>query len=535
MATIRNKNYFNYLSIILTAVFVFLGLSPALTTPAEAQNRTEQPGTGMRPPSVQKENATATAESVRASHDAIRVTVQDAILMALEHNRALAVEKLRPPIRETYEQQELSVFDPVLNAQVTAGRERGERARSRGGRDPFESDTIAGEVSVRKFFPAGTTVQVEGDSESLETTLNQDPFTQSRVGLSVTQALLRGYGVDVNLATIRQSRLDTQASHYELRGFSETLLGQVESAYWDYALATRQIKIVEESLQLAEQQKKEAEEMIQVGKLAESELVAAQAEIAARRQELIEARSTMEGRRLRLLRLLNPPGVNPFLREVVLLSRPDLQQVALDDIDAHIAVALKMRSDLNQARLGIQRDEIELVKTKNGTLPKMDFFITLGKSGYADSFGGSIGDVSGESYDALAGVRIEYPFYNRSASARQRRSLLNRDQAQRALENLSQLVELDVRTAYIEVQRARQQIFASSETRKLEEEKLRVETEKFRVGRSTNFLVAQAQRDFLLSQLVEVRAVASYLKALTELFRLEGSLLERRGVSASSE
>ena len=303
-------------------------------------------------------------------------------------------------------------------------------------------------------------------------------------------------------------------------------------AYWDYALATRQIKIVEESLQLAEQQKNEAEEMIQVGKLAESEIVAAQAEIAARRQELIEARSAMEVRRLNFLRLLNPPGANPFKREVVLLSRPDLQQITLDDIDSHVGVALEMRPDLNQARLGVQRDDIEIVKTKNGTLPKMDFFIDLGKTGYADSFGGSVSDVSGDSYDALAGIRFEYPFKNRAATARYRRSLLNRDQAQRALENLSQLVELDVRAAYIEVQRARQQISASSETRKLEEEKLRVETEKFRVGRSTNFLVAQAQRDLLLIQLVEVRAIASYLKALTELFRLEGSLLERRGVSA---
>ncbi|MFH1336870.1 MAG: TolC family protein, partial [Candidatus Zixiibacteriota bacterium] len=84
----------------------------------------------------------------------------------------------------------------------------------------------------------------------------------------------------------------------------------------------------------------------------------------------------------------------------------------------------------------------------------------------------------------------------------------------------------------IEVDRARQQISASAETRKLDEEKLRIETEKFRVGRSTNFLVAQAQRDLLLSQVVEVRTVASYLKSLTELFRLEGSLLERRGISA---
>jgi len=522
------KNYKKHLAVMLTAVLFFLFTPIALIVPASAQNRDSyvvKPDMSVRPQSGQRAIEPAMTYPDRAPENSISVTIQDAILMALENNRELAVERISPLIQETLEQQEQAIFDPVLNAEITAERER---ARSNGG-DIYESDTITGEIAVEKFFPAGTTVQLGGGSE---TSFNDDSSAQLRLGLSVTQALLRGYGVEVNLANIRQSRLDTKASLYELRGFSEALLSQVESAYWDYALATRQIIIVEESLQLAEQQKKEAEEMIQVGKLAESEVVAAQAEIASRRQELIEARSTLEVRRLRFLMLLNPPGDNPFKREVVLLSRPDLQQVTLDAIDSHVAVALKMRSDLNQARLGVQRDEIEIVKTKNGTLPKMDFFINLGKTGYAGSFGGSVSDVSGDSYDALAGVRFEYPFKNRAATAIHRQSLLNRDQAQRALENLSQLVELDVRAAYIEVQRARQQISASSETRKLEEEKLRVETEKFRVGRSTNFLVAQAQRDLLLSQLVEVRAVASYLKALTELFRLEGSLLERRGISA---
>jgi len=471
-------------------------------------------------------------DPTRTSENVISVTVQNAILMALENNRSLAVERLNPQILETFEKEEQAIFDPVLTAQIAAGRERGERVRSSGGRDSFSSDTIAAGVALEQFFPAGTVVQVEGSSELLETSLNEDPLAQSRLGLSVTQALLRGYGVEVNLANIRQSRLDTKVSLYELRGFAEALLNQVEAAYWDYALAKRQIAIVAESVHLAEQQMNDTEEMIHVGRVAESELVATQAAIASRRQELIEARSALEVSRLRFLRLLNPPGPNPFKQEVELLSRPDLEQVALDDVDAHVAVALRMRPDLNQAKLNVDRDELEIVKTKNGLLPRMDFFITLGKSGYADSFGGSAGDIGGDSYDALAGVRFEYPLKNRSAQARHSRSLLSRDQAQRALENLSQLVELDVRAAYIEVQRARQQIAASSETSKLEEEKLRIETEKFKVGRSTNFLVDQAQRDLLASQLVESQSIASYLKALTDLFRLEGSLLERRGISA---
>jgi len=452
-------------------------------------------------------------------------------LMSLENNRGLSVQRLIPSIQGTFEQQEQAVFDPTVSALATVDRKRSERADTTG-RSPLDENGLNASIVFEKYFPTGTTVSVEGDFDRLDSSLYNDPFASSRVGLSVTQALLRGYGVRVNLANLQQARLETYASQYELRGFSETVVGRVEFAYWDYALAMQQIKIVEESLQLAEQQKRETEEMITVGKLAESELVATQAAIASRRQELIDARSNMELTRLKLLRLVNPPGPNPFKRQVVLLSRPDLESIRLDPVEGHVAVALKMRPDLNQARLSVQRDNLELVKTKNGLLPRMDFFVTLGKTGYADSFGPSVGHLTGDSYDALAGVRFEYPFHNRSAGAEHRRALLNKEQAEKALGNLEQLVELDVRTAYIEVDRSRQQIAASTETRKLDEEKLRVETEKFRVGRSTNFLVAQAQRDLLLSQVGEVRALATYLKALTDLFRLEGSLLERRGINA---
>ena len=78
----------------------------------------------------------------------------------------------------------------------------------------------------------------------------------------------------------------------------------------------------------------------------------------------------------------------------------------------------------------------------------------------------------------------------------------------------------------------REQIAASAATRKFQEEKLRIETEKFRVGRSTNLLVAQTQRDLLLNRINEVSTIVSYLRALTNFYRLEGSLLERRGIAA---
>jgi outer membrane protein TolC len=105
-----------------------------------------------------------------------------------------------------------------------------------------------------------------------------------------------------------------------------------------------------------------------------------------------------------------------------------------------------------------------------------------------------------------------------------------RQQAEQALENLKQTIHLDVRLAVNETERARQQINASRVTRRSEEQTVHAEIERFKVGSGTALLVAQAQRDLLISQIAEVRAVIQYRIALIRLFLAEGSLLSRRGI-----
>ena len=462
----------------------------------------------------------------------INVTIENAILLALENNRSLRVERINPSIQQTFEEEERAVFDPEISGGLFGFRERSEeRSRTTGEFSDVTSSETGADLGISQFFPTGTEVGFDLLTERTWSDAEKEVHA-TRAGLTVTQALLRGIGPEVNLANLRQARLDTLASQYELRGFAESLIARVEETCWDYILAERQIEIVTVSLELAEQQIRETEERIKIGTVAEIELAAAQAEIALRRVNLINARNALATTRLRLLRLLNPPGPKLWDREIILQAKPTVTDVVLDEVESHVEVALRMRPDLNQARLEVQSGDLEIVKTKNGLLPVLDLFITLGKTGYADSFGDSVSDIDGKGYDVSGEISLAYPLRNREAKARHRRAILDRGQAMEAVDNLAQLVQVDVRGAYIEAQRAKEQVAATTASRKLEEEKLRAETEKFRVGRSTTLLVAGAQRDLVISQIAEVRAVVDYLKALVNLYLLEGSLLERRGISA---
>jgi outer membrane protein TolC len=455
----------------------------------------------------------------------LRITTEQATLLALENNRSLVVERLNPQITRTFVPERLSIFDPVLTGELAYGWDK----LTQGPAD-FDRNGPSAAVGVREFLPTGTSLGITG-STSFSSPVASDDEYASTIAFNATQSLLRGVGSAVNLASVNQAKIDVEISQYELRGFVQTLIAQVEETYWDYALAQRRIEIYSQSLDLAKKQLEETQERIKLGDLAPSELSAAEAELALRREALINARSTLAKTKLSLLRLVNPPGSGLWDREIALASLPASPPIALDEVEPHVTLAMRMRPDLNQARLLWQRGELEVVKTRNGLLPKLDLFVTLGRTGFADSFGRSIAGSDDNGYSALTGLSFEFPAWNRAAESRHLRAVLTRQQVKEAISNLSQLIEVDVRTAYLEIARSQEQVVATAATRKLQEEKVRVETEKFRLGKSTSLLVAQAQRDLVSSQIDEIQAVVNHLKSLVEIYRQEGSLLERRGIA----
>ena len=166
----------------------------------------------------------------------LKITTTDAVLLSLTNNRSLIVEKLNPSITRTFEETERAVFDPNLEAEISGGRTDAERqARAGSLTEDYAENEGVGVISLSQYFPTGTTVILEGSAEMDDSSLYQDAFYWSRLGLTVNQAILRGYGSDVNLVRLRQARLETRMSEFELRGFTLALVAQVEETFWDYA------------------------------------------------------------------------------------------------------------------------------------------------------------------------------------------------------------------------------------------------------------------------------------------------------------
>lgn len=460
----------------------------------------------------------------------IALSLEQAVFLSLQRNPELQVERYTPLITATFEQIERGVFDAEFFAGFDYAEDTAsEVSRSTEERFNVEGDDIDALAGLRQQLPSGTSLEASvayGRSTSNRTPEQQDV----RLGLSVTQSLLRGFGAAVNLAAVYQAELDSQASLYEFRGFVEALLSEVEIAYWRYVFTAEGITILEQSLEIAKKQLSEVESQIEIGVIPRNSAAAAKAEVARRNQALLEGRSRKIERRLRLLRLLNVTDKKHFQLLITPTSKPRMAMSPLGDLEERVELALALRPDLNEARLRQRRNSIEVVRTRNGLLPKLELFIDVGKTGYGESFAPAWSNIDDENYDLLVGIEFSSYLGNRTAEGKNLAARASRDQAAAAIENLKNIVQLDVRLAANEVERARQQIAASAVTREMEELTVKAEQERFAVGDTTSLLVAQAQRDLLVSQLAEIEAVVEYRVALVSLYLAEGSLLERRGI-----
>lgn len=458
------------------------------------------------------------------------LSLEAAVLAGLRNQPELRIQQLEPVIAGAFEQIERGVFDPELFGELRFAEESvSQTDRATGQQFSAEGRDADGLIGLRQRLPFGTEVELSvGADRNIS---NRSPEQQSaRFGLTVTQQLLRGFGPAVGLARLRQASLDTLASQSELRGVVQAFVADVESAYWRLVLADEAIRVVAESLALAEAQLADVRSRIEVGQLSSYEAAAAQADVALRKQDLIDAESLREVRRLELMRRIYPELPVHAAPALSLTTLPKVDPIDLADRDERVSLALQSRPEIKEAEYRLQRGELETVVTRNGRLPRLELFVNLGKTGFADTFRESFRESDGPNFDAQVGFEFSQFIGNRAARARDVIAQSTLEQSGEALANLRSLVRQDVLLAVNELQLAQKQIAASADTRRFRKQIFEAEQDRFEVGQSTALEVSRAQRDLVESQIAEVEAKVAFQLAKVALFFAEGSLLERRGL-----
>lgn len=464
------------------------------------------------------------------STDTLKLSLEEVLNKAVSNNPLVKIESVNLDIAKTVVKENKFAFEPVLSGQFEHDYNLSEKT---------DKNDYLGTVAIESDLPTGTGIKVQGSAgrvsqgKTLSTETGtvgvQDNPYRGNYELRLTQALLADNGLRVNLAPIRKASLDLDIQREELSGYSQNLLAQTEQAYWGLYLASKEVAIHQRSLQLAERLLYESQERLNVGHIARLDLVAVKAEVALRKKNLIDAETSCLQKKYQLAYLLNDTA-SLWSKNVILIDTPPQPELP-DSMDTYIEIALKYRADLRQANYLLQKGELDIVTTKNGLLPKLDFFISLSGTSYSNSFDGVFKDSNDDNLLA-AGLSLSFPVTKGKARNQYRRAMLTKENCQLSIVNFKNLVKLDVMVAWSEVQRTFQQIDAARTALELQEQNCIAEQAKLAAGKSTEYMILQKQRDLISAQLDEARAGVEYVNAISNLYLKDGTILERKGISS---
>ena len=424
------------------------------------------------------------------------------------------------------------------------------------GTNTFITERSNSNLGVRQGFITGGSATLfwantDQSTNSLRNVL--DPSVRSNVTFQFSQPLMRGFGLAVNRRNIVVARRNQDISDLAFKQQVITIVNRVENLYWDLVSLRANVNSQQEALDLAQRLYEDNKRRVEIGTLAPIEIVRAEAEVAARQEDVTIAETQVLQQEALLKNALSVNGLaSPSLLSARIIPTDSIEVPSNEttpEIEQLMQTALEERPEIESSLISIGNRDINLKAIRNARLPQLDVSVDFTNNGLAGQYnplsnelapppffigglGTSVGQIFRRNFpDYQFSVSLRVPLRNRQAQADLTATLLEKRQAEIQLRQQQNSIRVEVQNALIGVQQARARYLTSIKSRELQEQTLEAEQKKFDLGASTIFLVVQAQRDLALARFQEISAMNNYVLARVELNRSTGKTLESLGIS----
>ncbi len=475
-------------------------------------------------------------ERVPDAPETASISLEQALVSALERNLDLRVESHAPLLREADLTLARSRFDPVGFWRLSRQRSIQQGSSQLAGGNTVQQIVDQMRTGVRKTGLLGTSydVAVGGRRTASNSSFaNQRVQYATDVTLTVTQPLLRNLGFAVNRTDIEVAETGLDQAYYTFQNVAIDVVTRTEKAYWDLVFARENQEIQADSLRLAEESLQITRLKLDVGTASTIDVLDSQSDVAEARRVLIQADNQVKDAEDQLKGLVRPSDMG-WLWNVTLVPTSllplDAGRVRAPGIDLFQSIdhALTYRPDLLSLRLGVSRQGLEVQRAKNQLLPKVDVEGSVTWNGLEDSFEEAMDTTTtADFYDWQVALAVEIPFGNRAAMARYQQALVGLRQASDQVERAERAAVLEVRAAVREVDSKLAEINAAKEAKGFARAKWEAERTRYQSGERTAFEVNEFRNDYIRARFNEVRAFTEYFKALADLKKSESSALER--------
>jgi outer membrane protein len=444
---------------------------------------------------------------------------------------------------------------------------------------PLFSHSAQYNTSYYQSFVTGSSLSVAWDNTRASSTAANffNPYVQSSLSIGFQQQLLAGAGKFVNRRNIIITENNRKIADLQFAQQAITTVTNTITAYWELVYARENVTVQQQAVKVSEKLYNDNKKQLEIGTMAPLDVTRAESELATDRQNLIVAQTTQLQDELALKNYISkdPMASNLINVEIVPTDKPEspetIQTAVFEDA---VKEAFQKRPDLQEQFYNLKNAEIDVRATRNALLPTATLGVQYSAYGlagnspttgtpmtvagvpivdatgmpiaglytpetfspvtgvYKSGFGAAQSEIFHNNFPVYSGqLTVSLPLRNRANQADNIHSQLVERQFEAQVQQTKNSAVLDVRNTTIAVEQGRAQVQAASKARELQQQTFDAEQKKYQLGASTVYNVILTQRDLIVAQGTELRALANLAEAKANYERALGRTLEVNNVT----
>jgi outer membrane protein len=461
------------------------------------------------------------------------LTLNECIVRALENNLEIKFERINPTIQTWGVIGAQGIYDPTFAGTVSyqdATTPLDPEQATALGLLSLNQQLLNSSVNLGGKLPTGATYDFFGSNSRSSGDLTSNFVFTGSAGVSLTQPILKNFGLGINSASIRIARKNQAIAQQNFVQLVMNKMAAVCTAYYELVFSIEDHKAKMETLDEAKELLDQTRKRVQVGVQSPLDVVQAEAGVAENEQAVITSAQLIKDNENALKRLISQQVTEFRGVSLVPTDFPVAQMMDLDVVQS-VRTALEMRPDYVSAMEALERQNIAVQFNRNQLWPEVDLQGSYAANGRGLTFSDFSDNVkSGDNPTWSGGIVVTIPLGNRQARANYHIAKLDADQALLTLKALEQDIIVEVENAIGHVGSSAKSVEAARAATRLAVASLDAEKKKLLAGSSTTFLVLQAQAQLGSARSAEVRARASYSESLVALDLAEGTILQKNNV-----
>jgi outer membrane protein TolC len=479
----------------------------------------------------------------------LRLTLHDAVLLALENNRNVRIEETQVEATKFSLLRTYQPFDPLLQGVFNLNRfsfpgDSQLQGVGVSGVATLNSLTQSGQINYTQTFQTGTNILV-GLNSTRNSTNNGfffvNPNYNSILNFQFTQPLLRNGGFFANRAPLVIARRTLQQSRASFEAQVNDAILQIVNQYWAVVQTRGTLEVERKSLESADASYQRDKRALELGALPPLDIYRSESEVASRRVQMIQGEYVVKQAE-DAFRFTIGANQDDYFRalDFDLTEKPQAEgELRTVDAAAALQEALVHRPEFEAAKYALANDETGIRLARNHLEPDLSlsgFYQSSGLGGdqynlnaqliATGGLGTSFNQLFGFGYPGYgASLTLNLPIRNRAAQADLGAALVSRHRDQYSAQQVREQITLEVSNAVHQLEQAKLTLAAGTTALDLAEKTLAAEQRKYELGAETIFFVLDAQTKLAQAELDLLQAQVSYKMALTAVDHATGGLL----------